>query len=777
MKNKMKVKTTAIVHRMLTAFLAIAMSPLCASIAFGEFSSVTVPEKTYTNPLTLNVASDQTLAEALAAAGATVANLTGNVYDKVVKTGVGKVTVDTDIAAFAGDLFVSNGTWCITVNNGWGEASDPANNTSFIVIADGATLEIGGSDKISGLDKTIYASGSGYGEAGAVCVSNSTTPDSDGCGSWGRNIVLTGDATFAKETSATGKLGRNREAQMTTVYLQGHKLTFQLNGESLDTCAYWATGGKVEITSGVLAMSASGKYSKFEGDSSSELILSGTGRLKFGGGYGNPNSAWTLVVRNRTPLTWTGSPTEGANPDNAFWPGPTRLETDTLLTGKNGTSFTLNGAVTGAYSLAYASVTAGKTPHLYLNSVSNDFTGGLVVTDAVLHAAANGSIPTAGGALDLTRATVNLAKVSNYTLPAVLLRGACTLSPAAAKFVDRQATPGLYEGYDDQIATAAGATSDTTTLYTDSIQLSPRWANTQTNITPQDAVHFGRWTYSGYIWNTNAEPVVWIFTASPRYRGVLRVGEAWVNTQAGTGSTDTSLLVSSGKRGLIRATLQPGANRIEFIGMMTATNDMKTGSIGLDAPDSGLGFGKHDALMVYKQDVTLDVAKTISKDNGWEKLSDPGDGSVFTIDLPPAPVLQTIFVPALSFGEESTLELAGWSLVTTNLFGFGTITNGTATAASEESALTVEGSWTIDGAAVRAGGKLVTDRAVVFGPAATVVLTDKKKASAGKDYVILTAEGGITGLPTCEGAKLKLSPDGKSLVYCRNAVGMVVVFH
>ena len=180
--------------------------------------------------------------------------------------------------------------------------------------------------------------------------------------------------------------------------------------------------------------------------------------------------------------------------------------------------------------------------------------------------------------------------------------------------------------------------------------------------------------------------------------------------------------------------------------------------------------------MVYKQDVTLDEAKDIPRDKGWEKLSDPGDGSVFTIDLPSAPVLQTIFVPVLSFGEESTLELAGWNLVATNLFGFGSIANETATAAAAESALTVEGVWTIDGAAVCAGGKLVTDRAVVFGPAATVVLTDEKKASSGKDYVILTAEGGITGLPTCEGAKLKLSPDGKSLVYCRNAVGMVVVF-
>lgn len=175
--------------------LAAALVAVCASVAFGEFSSVTVPEKTYTNPLTLNVASDQTLAEALSAAGATVADLTGNVYDKVVKTGVGKVTVDTAIAAFAGDLFVSNGTWCITVNDGWGAASVSANNTSFIVIADGATLEVGGNVAISGLDKTIYASGSGYGEAGAICVSNSTAPDTNGCGSWGRNIVLTGDGT------------------------------------------------------------------------------------------------------------------------------------------------------------------------------------------------------------------------------------------------------------------------------------------------------------------------------------------------------------------------------------------------------------------------------------------------------------------------------------------------------------------------------------------------------------------------------------------------------
>lgn len=756
--------------------LAAAACAACATVAFGEFSSVTVPEKSYANPLTLNVTSDQTLSAALAAAGASVADLTDNVYDKVVKTGDGKVTVDEAIAAFAGDLFVEAGTWCITVNDGWGVVSDPADNTSFVAIAAGATLEMGGTVSFKGLDKTIYVAGTGVDDAGAICFTSTQSSDATACGPWGRNIVLTGDATFRNGSTAEAKIGRNRLEQQVTFYLNGHKLTYRGNNESTDCYAYWATGGKVEIAAGAFALICTGGlYSKFEGDSSNEFILSGTGKLKSGAdNYCNPDTAWTLVVQTAEPLTWTSSSKEGANPDYNFWPGPVRLETDATLTGKNGTSFSLKGRVSGEHSLAMTSVTADKTPHFYLASAENDFTGGLSVTDAVVHAEVNGAVPADGGALTLTRAAVSLDDPVNYTLPPVCAAGSCAVQPPAALVVNRAATPGLYEGYDDQIATKSAATGDTTTLYTDSVQLSPRWANTQTTLS--ETTHYGRWTYSGYLWNNTSEPVVWIFTASPRYCGVLRVGDVWVNTQSGQGSAGSSLLVSSGKRGLIRATLQPGANRIELIGMITdPNNQMKTGSIGLDSYDkTTLGFGNDDALMVYKQDITLDEAKGIPKNSGWVKLSDPGDGSVFTIDLPSDPEPQTATVPALSFGADATLELGGWNLVTTDLNGFGAIVNATAT--DSGSSLTVNGAWTIDGAAVRDGGKLATDRAVAFGPESTVVLSGTKSPAGGQDYVILTAEGGITGLPTCEGAKLRLSDDGKSLILCRDAQGSILIF-
>lgn len=763
--------------RMMAAFLAV-----CASAAFGDFSSVTVPEKSYANPLTLNVTSDQTLSEALAAAGASVADLTGNVYDKVVKSGVGKVTVDTAIAAFAGDLFIEDGTWCITVNDGWGAASVTDDNSSFIAISSGATLEMGGTDSLKGLDKTIYVAGTGVGDAGAIRYTNSSTPANE-CGPWGRNIVLTGDATFKNGSSGSNRIGRNRQENQVTFYLNGHKFTYHGNNESTDCNAYWATSGSVEIAAGIFTLAGcDGYYSKFEGDASSSFILSGTGRLKVGNQnetyYCRPITDWTLVVRNASPITWTSSPTEGANPDAcSYWPGPVQLDVDTVLTGKNGSSFSLKGKVSGDHSLTYRSSTDGKTPHLYLGSESNDFTGGVAVEDAVLHAAANGSIPASGGTLALTNAAIELADETNYSLPAVSLSGKCAFTPSAVQIVNHPATPGLYEGYNDQIGTKNEVIDDTTTLYTDSVQLSPQWANQQTTITPKDADHYGRWTYSGYLWNNSSEPVVWIFTASPRYVGVLRVGDAWVNTQNGTGSEGTSLFTTdSHKRGLVRATLQPGGNRIEYIGMMTAKNDMKTGSIGLDSEDSTLGFGKHDALMVYKQDVTLEEAKSIAKDDGWEKLVDPGDGSVFTIDLPSEFAAQTVTVPALAFGEDATLELAGWNLVTTNLSGFGAVSNETATEASPESALSVNGVWTISGTDVRAGKKLITDRAVVFGNGATVELAEPKAAVSGTDYVILTAEGGITGLPTCEGIKLSLSADGKSLVLHRDGPGLVLIF-
>ena len=51
---------------------------------------------------------DLTLAQALADAGAAVADLTGNVYDDIVVAGNGRILFATDISAYTGTIHVSS---------------------------------------------------------------------------------------------------------------------------------------------------------------------------------------------------------------------------------------------------------------------------------------------------------------------------------------------------------------------------------------------------------------------------------------------------------------------------------------------------------------------------------------------------------------------------------------------------------------------------------------------------------------------------------------------
>ena len=78
---------------MLTAALA------CAAACPARAVSVTLTSSS----------GDLTLAQALADAGATVADLTGNAYDDIVVAGNGRILFDTDISAYTGTIHVSSG--------------------------------------------------------------------------------------------------------------------------------------------------------------------------------------------------------------------------------------------------------------------------------------------------------------------------------------------------------------------------------------------------------------------------------------------------------------------------------------------------------------------------------------------------------------------------------------------------------------------------------------------------------------------------------------------
>ena len=69
---------------------------------------------------------DLTLAQALADAGATVADLTGNAYDDIVVAGNGRILFDTDISAYTGMIHVSSGSNIVVATATGGIVGMPA---------------------------------------------------------------------------------------------------------------------------------------------------------------------------------------------------------------------------------------------------------------------------------------------------------------------------------------------------------------------------------------------------------------------------------------------------------------------------------------------------------------------------------------------------------------------------------------------------------------------------------------------------------------------------
>ena len=85
--------------------------------------------------LTSSSSGDLTISQALADAGATVADLTGNMYDDIVVAGNGNILFDTDISAYTGTIHISSGaTVKVTALGGCGATSGK------VYVADGGAL-------------------------------------------------------------------------------------------------------------------------------------------------------------------------------------------------------------------------------------------------------------------------------------------------------------------------------------------------------------------------------------------------------------------------------------------------------------------------------------------------------------------------------------------------------------------------------------------------------------------------------------------------------------
>ena len=288
--------------------------------------------------------------------------------------------------------------------------------------------------------------------------------------------------------------------------------------------------------------------------------------------------------------------------------------------------------------------------------------------------------------------------------------------------------------------------------------------------------------YDGYIWNHASESVTWGFMSC-----ISSQGQIWFENAAGELEIVQTGSYFYSTNGAINAyrevTLKPGANRIRIciIGNGGASAG---GSITVDGV-STRPWNKNYALC-YDTDLDNVLRKgewTTTCYEAFDKLLDKeGKGALFTTV---SAAEDDLFATYGTEDERTALQamLPSFAKAT---FGAGTTLNLNGLpadvpftlAALEGSPAIVGGNltvkdWTLAAAAIRAGtAHSAAEGRVTFADGARILIHDSGLAASDEGYALLTAAGGIDGLPElvfldrpvrAANWKLVLSSDGKTL--------------
>ncbi len=262
-------------------------------------------------------------------------------------------------------------------------------------------------------------------------------------------------------------------------------------------------------------------------------------------------------------------------------------------------------------------------------TTNNTFRGAITVSGGLLSARAPASIPQGadlvldGGILDLggrvlTNASVTLSSGGGLLNGSVVtstlrkdgagaadLTAGITLAPLAVNA--NRGTPGLYEGRLTNRLNRAEANPRT------SVQLTTRAVN-GTNVVSGGTINGCLWpdqtcyVYTGYLWNRAATNVVWTLGENFDDNVYLLIdGKAILDNDVATAPTYRNVLLIPGPHAFEVRCGQGGSN---------------VGANWVRSDGYRVGFG------VDYQGRALNVA------DNYQPLADPGDGSLFTLDLP-----------------------------------------------------------------------------------------------------------------------------------------------
>ena len=781
--------------------LVLALTAVTAVKGFGQveyaYDDPRASERTLVVTVTPKGAEETLDVEKLAPEGAVVTNLT--------KRGEGTLLIpgELDTTPYAFDLVVEAGVYKFAGKTGVGDTS-----RGTIVVCDGATLwnTSGASDCDIG-SKITYISGAGVDGMGACYIEAFQYNVPFG------KIVLAGDSKIALRSTLYNQLGdvelcgHRLEVEGSALMAASYR-TFTAPGEMLisgiGTGAYLPMDGWKNFqggSSGTLAVSnvemrISNCYPYSSDGYSWKLDLLEEASISVASG---------LYPQTSTFNRWDGPISLESDRVRVFVQEAATGEVSLNLPGKvSGGGFRLEGRADAPLTL-------------FLSSSENDFTNGIAGAHANLHLSHDGALPTTGNGLVLTNANVRLDDATAYHLPSLMFGGSSTLTGAATDGSAESVTK-CGEGvltYDAMVSAAElnieGGTVDLSCerlyrkalaglVYGEKVLTDPPdaggvlwgvlntyfWQPETTGELGTNAVVNGMnrlytgsedgfgptkdnmlYTYAGYLWNNSPTNELWTFagTSANAFRLMID-GKNVLGRSGWYGSDNLKVGWADGSGnddiGTNSVWLAPGPHRLVYLVAIQVGTDI-TSSLqyfsGEYINTYGLftsgGTGADFESWADNVPILYNNKGVCTRNHAdYQKLIDPGDGSLFTYDIPSADVVlhpitgETVKsrpeFDSMRFAPGAAIRLGGHPLSIPTLTGWPT---------TEDGDVAVTGTWMIDPAEVGVTSFAVDGKLTLGNAHRIVFLNDAKPAKGYRnvDVVLGEASGGIEGVPMIDG--------------------------
>ena len=737
--------------------------------------------------------------------GACVPILTENDVTNFVKLGVGTLSVSEDLTAYMGDITIHEGTYSFTTNVALGKLS---NSAGSVYVDDGATLDYHPVKPAGGwYTKRIAFGGSGVNGAGALSYSG-TESNSRMC--FGSNLVMRADALIRNKNSSSPTLHQAGGLYNVWLDMNGHTLTFA-GGAVLWGNLNIRNPGHIIVSNQTFYIQSAN--TDFGGGAENTFTYrNSSGVLKFNQMRGN--IPWTFKPESLSAISFEADSAGTINTNQNYWNGPVVLTGGQRLEVRpRNRHFSFRGPISGDGWLSVRGESNGG--HLSLFSGENSFTGGAVGYQATYHLWNDGALPADGGSLSLTNAGVRLENPDvTYTLPTLELYRSNSISGGkgtwrkVVKAGDGAAVWDSLSGSDlldvksgtvrftmSPRAPIAGLIESKRTYYTSGNAYTEVYSDWNalkvatngvtlaaeayydlshhlwTDPWPADVTSSSRrytFSYTGYLWNNETTNVTWSFAGCAfTHVGVTidRTNVVFRWTGNGGGTEKGSVNVS------------PGPHHFDVRGYCTSVTPTKASDSRLTWPTSNFAVG-FDPL-----------GRGSSNQADYQKIVDPGDGSLLTWDLPNQVIEGVTTIPGteetvgpsapvfrkMRFAAGTGVDFRN-SYSVESLEGFPAITG-------EIERFTVASNWTVRASEVAAGEKLTTPGCLVFASGATISMEGKLPLQSAYPKVYVIARSGVADESVPEitegegrGWSVQRSADGLNIELVQVAKGLRIIF-